>query len=53
MSSVEDPKSAIRYSMLDNYGMINEDALQKNAHAISDAILSTIYQSTVSIMTIK
>ena len=34
--------------MTDTYGMIDEKTLEANSLAISDAILSTVYQSNVS-----
>jgi len=36
--------------MLDTYGTVNEDALAKNAKVIGDAILATIYRSTVLLL---
>lgn len=33
--------------MTDTYGMIDEKTLEANSLAISDAILSTVYQSNV------
>ena len=35
--------------MTDTYGMIDEKTLEANSLAISDAILSTVYQSNVSL----
>ena len=35
--------------MADTYGMIDEKTLEANSLAISDAILSTVYQSNVSL----
>ena len=34
--------------MTDTYGMIDEKTFEANSMAISDAILSTVYQSNVS-----
>ena len=34
--------------MTDTYGMIDEKTFEANSLAISDAILSTVYQSNVS-----
>jgi hypothetical protein len=47
ISSLENPKTPIRSSMTDTYGMIDEKTLEANSLAISDAILSTVYQSNV------
>jgi len=47
LSSLENPKSPIRSSMTDTYGMIDEKRFEANSLAISDAILSTVYQSNV------
>ena len=48
ISSLENPKTPIRNSMTDTYGMIDEKTFEANSLAISDAILSTVYQSNVS-----
>ena len=39
----------MRKSILDVYSLIDENALKNNVAAISDAVISTVYQSKVNI----
>lgn len=48
ISSVADSYDASRNSMADVYGQISEQDFKNGATIIGEAILSTIYQSTVN-----
>ena len=47
ISSSSDHDDIMRRSMLDVYGMIDEVQLKRNIGAISDALISTVYQSKI------
>ena len=52
ISSSADHDDIMRKSILDVYSMIDESALKRNVATIGDAIISTVYQSKVSFLSL-